>query len=92
MQWSKHSHVSFQPTCGSSCSRVKCKCVIIAGLAVSFSVLRSFWMAPTRGTCKMFRLSNETEPVIDSWKGVADVPRKPWVGVTYFSARVEAAR
>ena len=32
----------------------------------------------------MFRLSNETEPVIDSWKGVADVPRKPWVGVTYF--------
>ena len=41
-------------------------------------------MAPTRGTCKMFRLSNETEPVIDSWQGVADVPRKPWVGVTYF--------
>ncbi|CAE6964690.1 unnamed protein product [Symbiodinium sp. CCMP2592] len=29
-------------------------------------------------------LSNEAEPVIDSWRGVTNVPREPWVGVTYF--------
>ena len=29
-------------------------------------------------------LSNEAEPVIDSWRGVTNIPRDPWVGVTYF--------
>ncbi|OLP79373.1 Retrovirus-related Pol polyprotein from transposon TNT 1-94 [Symbiodinium microadriaticum] len=29
-------------------------------------------------------LSNEAEPIIDSWRGVSNKVREPWVGVTYF--------
>ena len=29
-------------------------------------------------------LSNEKEPLVDSWRGAANKIRQPWVGVTYF--------